>query len=330
MVDLDIMLRISYNDSINQIKIKNNSTIKDLKYNIQKELKFQIEKQVLIFKGDILQNNKKIDDYNIIENDIIILIIEQNENEKFSDKNKENNIIDDKIFNKNKKIIDLMNQNKIFNIHSNNFNLKNCEIDISDKNKKNIQKTYINNHSQKNNYKTSIQNSKNNLMEKKKKEKKSSSSSKGILNTINNFAKIFKNMISEPEEMYNAFNNPLFQQYVDKEFFTSPQKIKNKNEFKKNQKMKNIVNTISNTFKIFKEINNNQKIEENKDSNNNDEDEDYHNINYRKNNNNIIKVKYENELRQLKEIGFDNKLSIQLLNKYNGNVEKCIEEILKY
>ena len=62
MVDQDIMLNIklSHDDSINQIKTNKSSTIEDLKYNIQKKLNFKIENQILIFKGDILENKKEI------------------------------------------------------------------------------------------------------------------------------------------------------------------------------------------------------------------------------------------------------------------------------
>ena len=324
MVDEDIMLKISYDDSINQIKTKKCSTIEDLKYNIQKKLNYPIEKQVLIFKGDILKNNKEINYYNIKDNNLIILVIEQNENEDISIN--ENN----KTINTNNSI----NQNRKNTIPSNNnFNLQKQEIDSEKNRKKNFQKTDIDIHNQNNNYKTSIQNSKNNIGTKIK-EDINSSSSKGFLHDFNLFLKSIKNMVLQPEQIFNAFNNPLFKSFFDddpeiRKIFTSPQNILELTKSKKYEKFANIVNIISKGVDKFYNINKSKNIEKNKENNNNDdEDEDYYNINYHKMNNNN-KTKYENELRQLNELGFDNQLCIQLLNKYNGDIEKCVEELLK-
>ena len=113
-----------------------------------------------------------------------------------------------------------------------------------------------------------------------------------------------------------------------KEIFSSPEKIKEITKSKEYRKFANIINAISKTLNIFDETNDKNKKENNNNKNNN-EDEDYHNINYHKMNNNI-KKRYENKLRQLNEMGFDNQLCIQLLNKYNGDIDKCMEELLKY
>ena len=43
------------------------------------------------------------------------------------------------------------------------------------------------------------------------------------------------------------------------------------------------------------------------------------------------KEKYKDELSQLKSMGFTNeKINIQALNQYNGNIGKAIDKILEY
>ena len=78
----DILLRIEFaeDDSINKISIDKNSTIENLKYEIQKKLNINYDEQVLINKGEFLQNNKLLKDYNITNNNRIILLIDEKEN----------------------------------------------------------------------------------------------------------------------------------------------------------------------------------------------------------------------------------------------------------
>ena len=78
----DILLRIEFaeDDSINKISINKNSTIENLKYEIQKKLNINYDEQVLINKGEFLQNNKLLKDYNITNNNRIILLIDEKEN----------------------------------------------------------------------------------------------------------------------------------------------------------------------------------------------------------------------------------------------------------
>ena len=79
----NIILRIEFteDDSINQILINKKSTIQNLKLAIKNKLNINCDEQVLINKGEILQNDKLIKDYNITNNNRIILIIEEKENE---------------------------------------------------------------------------------------------------------------------------------------------------------------------------------------------------------------------------------------------------------
>ena len=83
----NIILRIEFteDDSINQILINKKSTIQNLKLAIKNKLNINCDEQVLINKGEILQNDKLIKDYDIINNNRIILVKEE----------KEPNLIDD-------------------------------------------------------------------------------------------------------------------------------------------------------------------------------------------------------------------------------------------
>ena len=83
----NIILRIEFteDDSINQILINKKSTIQNLKLAIKNDLNINCDEQVLINKGEILQNDKLIKDYDIINNNRIILVKEE----------KEPNLIDD-------------------------------------------------------------------------------------------------------------------------------------------------------------------------------------------------------------------------------------------
>ena len=317
-----ININLSHDDSINPIITKKSPKIEYLKNNIQKKLNFKIENQILIFKGDILENNKEINYYNIKENNIIILVIEENENEDtFIDKT-------NKVINTNN---NSTNQNKKYTIPSNNnFNLQNNEINIFENKEKRIQKYF--NKNKNNNSKSPINNSKNGIV-KKIKEDKNSSSSESLLHIFNIMGKSMKNVFSHPEQIIQGNFIPFLQPLMDddpevKEIFSSPEKIKEITKSKEYRKFANIINAISKTLNIFDETNDKNKKENNNNKNNN-EDEDYHNINYHKMNNNI-KKRYENKLRQLNEMGFDNQLCIQLLNKYNGDIDKCMEELLKY
>ena len=75
----DIVLEIEFaEDSPLFIIINEKSTIQNLKVEIKNKLNINCEEQVLISKGDILQNDKLIKDYKITNNNRIILMIEEN------------------------------------------------------------------------------------------------------------------------------------------------------------------------------------------------------------------------------------------------------------
>jgi len=75
----NIKLRIEYSENDYQILINKNSTIQNLKIEIKKKLNINIDEQVLICGGYILENNKLIKDYNVTNDDKIILIKKKKE-----------------------------------------------------------------------------------------------------------------------------------------------------------------------------------------------------------------------------------------------------------
>lgn len=84
MSQINLKIKLS-DDSIQQIQIINNSTIEDLKFEIESKLHYDHNKQILIRKAIILDNKKSLNDYEISDNNTIILVIDneiQNEEKK--------------------------------------------------------------------------------------------------------------------------------------------------------------------------------------------------------------------------------------------------------
>jgi len=72
----EINIKIKYNKGevpIRELKLISDMKIEDLKLIIEEEFKIPSFKQNLIFKGKMLQNEKKLEDYNISNDDIILL-----------------------------------------------------------------------------------------------------------------------------------------------------------------------------------------------------------------------------------------------------------------
>ena len=82
MSQINLKIKLS-DDSIQQIQIFNNSTIEDLKFEIESKLHYDHNKQILIRKAIILDNKKSLNDYEISDNNTIILVIDdENQNEE--------------------------------------------------------------------------------------------------------------------------------------------------------------------------------------------------------------------------------------------------------
>ena len=73
----EINIKIKYNKggiTIKELTILSDMKIEELRVIIEEEFKIPTFKQNLIFKGRMLKNEKMIEDYNIINNDIILLV----------------------------------------------------------------------------------------------------------------------------------------------------------------------------------------------------------------------------------------------------------------
>ena len=73
----EINIKIKYNKgdiTIKELTILSDMKIEELRVIIEEEFKIPTFKQNLIFKGRMLKNEKNIEDYNITNNDIILLV----------------------------------------------------------------------------------------------------------------------------------------------------------------------------------------------------------------------------------------------------------------
>ena len=72
----EIKIKIKYNKGnvpVKELSLLSDMKIEDLRIIIEEEFKIPPQKQNLIFKGKMLQNEKKLEDYNISNGDIILL-----------------------------------------------------------------------------------------------------------------------------------------------------------------------------------------------------------------------------------------------------------------
>ena len=73
----EISIKIQFNKGekiIKEFSILNDMTVEDLRLIVEEEFKVPTYKQNLIYKGNMLQNEKKLEDYKISNNDIILLV----------------------------------------------------------------------------------------------------------------------------------------------------------------------------------------------------------------------------------------------------------------
>ena len=73
----EISIKIQFNKGekiIKEFSILNDMTVEDLRLIVEEEFKVPTYKQNLIYKGKMLQNEKKLEDYKISNNDIILLV----------------------------------------------------------------------------------------------------------------------------------------------------------------------------------------------------------------------------------------------------------------
>ena len=81
----EIKIKIKYNKAeppLKELNLISDMKIEDLRLIVEEEFKIPPFKQNLIFKGKMLQNEKKLEDYNISNDDIILLFEKIGEEEK--------------------------------------------------------------------------------------------------------------------------------------------------------------------------------------------------------------------------------------------------------
>ena len=87
----EIKIKIKYNKAeppLKELNLISDMKIEDLRLIIEEEFKIPSFKQNLIFKGKMLQNEKKLEDYNITNGDIILLFEKIGEEKEKSGLNK--------------------------------------------------------------------------------------------------------------------------------------------------------------------------------------------------------------------------------------------------
>ena len=83
MSEINIKIKLNKGgEIIKELNILSDMKIEDLRVVIEEEFKIPPHKQNLIFKGRMLQNEKKLEDYNISNDDIILLFEKIGEEEK--------------------------------------------------------------------------------------------------------------------------------------------------------------------------------------------------------------------------------------------------------
>ena len=73
-VEIKIKFTKSGQTTLKELTLLSDMLIEELRVVIEEELKVPSYKQNLIFRGKMLQNGKKIEDYKISNNDIILLV----------------------------------------------------------------------------------------------------------------------------------------------------------------------------------------------------------------------------------------------------------------
>ena len=296
----NIILRIEFteDDSINQILINKKSTIQNLKLAIKNKLNINCDEQVLINKGEILQNDKLIKDYNITNNNRIILVKEEKDpntdvqtsdkllnNDDLNKNTKNSNIIGNNIIknndnnkntngnnNKNNKNIDNKNEKEQINTSSNNQIKKTTQGNkkVTTKNKKN--NNQLNEDSDEENDKFYRNYNKNQNNNNNNQNQKPSIISK-FIEGISDITDLAQNALKNPEAIYPLIKNPLFMPFIEsdpnmKEILESPENFTKKITKQKKYKNANtFVDSLANILNMFRNTNNNNKFKEKKKDN---------------------------------------------------------------
>ena len=335
MEQIEVNIKLASNNHIYNLPIRKSETILKLKEYCQIISDIPQIQQNLLYKGKILSNEKNIDDYNIKNNDDIILVKKEEpkpvnvllENNSGSSNSNSN------LINKIKSLSD----NKEININEVAKALGQIPDILSYFNKIDIDK--LNNFCQsmglENLYRIEPQKYKELLKIIK------DPSNKDIMNNMFKDPSILKTIFNSPELKIKNQNDPIFKLfYQNPQIFLSPQILqKNLNLLEKDKKNKiesskteisvppdpfgninnNYINQMKNSSGEISYINtfNNNSTENKEIFGNCDNDIDY-------------KEKYKEQLSLLKDMGFINEESnIQALKRSNGNINNALEKLLK-
>ena len=264
----NIKLYISFDDTIQEIFINQDSTIEELKLIIEATINIPLKDQILLYKKSILKNEDSLEQYNISNNKVIELKIK-----KYSNKTSMNN--ENKLINQQTK-----NDNKIYKKQNDNKKSENSFLEIG-----------------------------------------------------SDIVKTISNALNSPNEVNNLLQSPIYESFVNKD-----SDIKNTVDNFYNSKNFNKIKTIVDVSSGILSLISGRNYQDCKGNNNNNDSSDeektnkkntyYKNNNYKyEENNNNYKQKYKKQLKTLNEMGFnDDIINISLLKKFNGDIEKCIND----
>jgi len=301
MDQIEVNIKLAKNNQVYNLPIRKSETILKLKEYCQIISNIPQDKQILLYKGEMLLNEKFIKDYDIENNQEIILV-----------KNEEQKTVNIHQFSDNKEI----NPKKIAKAFENIPDLLSFFEKVDFLKLANYLKLM------KIGFSPEVSNSKNQEFKEFLKEPKS----RYLLKNINKNGSLAKIIFSDPSVQKDIQEIPILKLWFQNpEIYLTPQNFKKiQNMFEVNEKDIDCSNSeISVPPDPFGSLNSNQNSQimnssQNKEIfGNNEIDIDF-------------KKEYKEQMSQLKDMGFTNEESnIQALLCFDGDIEKTIEGLLR-
>jgi len=333
MDQIEVNIKLATNNQVYNLPIRKTDTILKLKEYCKVLSKIPEDQQNLLYKGNILFDDKLISDYNIENNHDIILAKKGDQKPKNDSLNQNSNNFNgiENIFNinnmnfpNNKEV----NNNEVANICSKvpDFfsNLKNVDVNLVDQF---YQKMGLGSFSK--------------LLGIEPQQLDEALKDPSIINMMNN-------MFKDPSLVEMVLNNPVLRTiqnnpycklgFLNPQMMFNPQNIQmSVNMFKKKENNSNESSNAGGIFQPpdpFGSLNNNQI---NKMMNSSEQIPSTNNNNIRNKENysnreisSDYKEKYKEQLSQLKNMGFINEeANIQALKQSKGNVDNALDKLLK-
>jgi len=301
MDQIEVNIKLAKNNQVYNLPIRKSETILKLKEYCQIISNIPQDKQILLYKGEMLLNEKFIKDYDIENNQEIILV-----------KNEEQKTVNIHQFSDNKEI----NPKKIAKAFENIPDLLSFFEKVDFLKLANYLKLM------KIGFSPEVSNSKNQEFKEFLKEPKS----RYLLKNINKNGSLAKIIFSDPSVQKDIQEIPILKLWFQNpEIYLTPQNFKKiQNMFEVNEKDIDCSNSeISVPPDPFGSLNSNQNSQimnssQNKEIfGNNEIDIDF-------------KKEYKEQMSQLKDMGFTNEeINIQALLCFDGDIEKTIEGLLR-